>query len=139
MDFGEILLSTYYQKASYPPSLIATSAQSPVPVIGTGLRPAPDGTGLRYSNSEAGRPFVAAVDPSSEVATIALQSQCGVVAAPGDADDLARAIAVLHDNPELTRVMGEHARRAAWQFDRRPAVQAYYTLFASLQRLARAA
>ena len=92
-----------------------------------------------YGILAAGRPFVAAVDPSSEVATVALQSQCGVVAAPGDADDLARAIAVLHDNPELTRVMGEHARRAAWQFDRRPAVQAYYTLFASLRRLARAA
>jgi len=92
-----------------------------------------------YGILAAGRPFVAAVDPSSEVATVALQSQCGVVAAPGDADDLARAIAVLHDNPELTRVMGEHARRAAWQFDRAPAVQAYYTLFASLRRLARAA
>jgi hypothetical protein len=28
--------------------------------------------------------------------------------------------------------MGENARRAAWQFDRRVAVQAYYDLFAGL-------
>jgi colanic acid biosynthesis glycosyl transferase WcaI len=92
-----------------------------------------------YGILAAGRPFVAAVDPSSEVADIALGAHCGVVAAPGDPDDLARAISVLYDNPELTRVMGERARRAAWQFDRRPAVQAYYNLFVRLCRLARAA
>ena len=45
-----------------------------------------------------------------------------------------RAIAALCDDPAGARVMGENARRAAWRYDRRVAVQAYYDLFASLGR-----
>ena len=92
-----------------------------------------------YGILAAGRPFVAAVDPSSEVATIAREYQCGLAAAPGNPDDLARKIAALYDDPDETREMGNRARRAAWQFDRRLAVQAYYDLFLRLGRLARAA
>ena len=92
-----------------------------------------------YGILAAGRPFVAAVDPSSEVATIARDYQCGLAAAPGNPDDLARKIAALYDDPDETREMGNRARRAAWQFDRRLAVQAYYDLFLRLGRLARAA
>jgi len=85
-----------------------------------------------YGILAAGRPYVAATDPSCEPATIAAREGCGVVAAPGDPDALAAAIAKLCDDPQAARAMGEQARRAAWQYDRRVAVRAYRDLFASL-------
>ncbi len=92
-----------------------------------------------YGILAAGRPYVAAVDPSSEVAAIARDFGCGLLAAPGDPDALARAIAALYDDPAATRQMGQRARAAAMQFDRRTAVQAYYDLFTRVAGLARAA
>jgi len=82
-----------------------------------------------YGILAAGRAYVAATDPSCEPAAIAVKERCGVVAAPGDPDALARAIASLYDDPQATRAMGERARRAAFQFDRRAAVRAYHDLF----------
>jgi glycosyltransferase involved in cell wall biosynthesis len=92
-----------------------------------------------YGILAAGRPYVAAVDPSCEAATIALEHRCGVCAIPNDPDALAGAIAFLHDNPEQARLMGENARRAAFEFDRRVAVRRYYDLFGELRSVARAA
>ena len=92
-----------------------------------------------YGILAAGRPYIAAVDPSCEVATIARDYGCGVLAAPGDPDALAAAIATLYDDPATTRAMGGRARTAALQFDRRLAVQSYYDLFARVAGLARAA
>jgi len=83
-----------------------------------------------YGVLAAGRPYVAAVDFSSEVATIARDHGCGVLAAPGDPDALAGAIVSLADDPATTRAMGQRARTAALQFDRRIAVRAYHDLFA---------
>ena len=83
-----------------------------------------------YGVLAAGRPYVAAVDPSSEVATIARDHGCGVLAAPGDPEALAGAIVSLADDPNATRAMGQRARAAALQFDRRVAVLAYHDLFA---------
>jgi glycosyltransferase involved in cell wall biosynthesis len=85
-----------------------------------------------YGILASGRPFVAAVDPSCEAAVIAREHHCGTVAAPGHPDALASSIAGLCDDPAAARVMGENARRAAWRYDRRVAVQAYYDLFAGL-------
>jgi glycosyltransferase involved in cell wall biosynthesis len=87
-----------------------------------------------YGILASGRPFVAAVDPSCEAAVIAREHQCGTIAPPGEPDALASSIAALCDDPAGARVMGENARRAAWRFDRRVAVRAYYDLFASLGR-----
>jgi putative colanic acid biosynthesis glycosyltransferase WcaI len=83
-----------------------------------------------YGILAAGRPFVAAVDSSCEVAAIARTHHCGVLAEPDDPDDLAAKIAVLYDDPGAARAMGCNARRAALQFDRRVAVQAYHDLLA---------
>jgi colanic acid biosynthesis glycosyl transferase WcaI len=85
-----------------------------------------------YGILAAGRAYVAATDPSCEPAAIAVRDGCGLVAAPGDPDSLAAAIATLHDDPQATRAMGERARHAAWQYDRRVAVRAYRDLFAQL-------
>ncbi len=92
-----------------------------------------------YGILAAGRPFVAAVDPSCEVATIASTQSCGLVAPPGNPGALVDAIARLYADRSLARSMGENARRAAWQFDRRAAVRAYYDLFVGLRRTTRAA
>jgi glycosyltransferase involved in cell wall biosynthesis len=92
-----------------------------------------------YGILAAGRPYVAAVDPSCEAAGIAAEHRCGVLASPGDPDDLAAKIAALYHDPALVRDMGANARRAALGFDRRVAVQSYYELFAALAGKARAA
>ena len=90
-----------------------------------------------YGILAAGRPFVAAVDPSCEVAAIARRHHCGVLAEPDDPDDLAAKIAALYDDPAAARTMGRNARQAALQFDRRVAVPAYYALLAQLGARAR--
>jgi len=92
-----------------------------------------------YGILAAGRAYVAAVDSTCEAAAIAREFHCGIEAAPGDPADLAEKIAELYDDPAATRMMGVNARRAALHFDRKAAVQAYYHLFASVVRLARAA
>jgi len=107
-----------------------------------GLKPGIEGyivPSKLYGILAAGRPYVAAVDPSCEAAEIAREYRCGVIAAPGDPDDLAAKIAGLYDDPTAAQAMGKQARRAALQFDRRVAVQAYYELFARLVGVARAA
>ena len=45
----------------------------------------------------------------------------------------------MYDDPGATRAMGQRARAAALQFDRRVAVAAYYDLFVRVSGLARAA
>jgi glycosyltransferase involved in cell wall biosynthesis len=85
-----------------------------------------------YGILASGRPFVAAVDPSCEAAVIARDHHCGTLAAPGQPDELASAIAALCDDPAGARAMGQNARRAAWRYDRRTAVQAYFDLFERL-------
>jgi colanic acid biosynthesis glycosyl transferase WcaI len=92
-----------------------------------------------YGILAAGRPYVAATDPSCEAAVIARDAGCGIVVTPGDPDALAGAIAALYDNPGLAREMGLKARRAAARFDRRGAVQAYHDLFTRLAGVRRAA
>jgi glycosyltransferase involved in cell wall biosynthesis len=92
-----------------------------------------------YGILAAGRPYIAAVDPSCEAAIIAREHQCGLLAVPNDPVDLAAQIAALYDDPGAVTVMGANARRAAMRFDRKAAVQAYYDLFAGLARVARAA
>jgi putative colanic acid biosynthesis glycosyltransferase WcaI len=92
-----------------------------------------------YGILAAGRPFIAALDPSAEPAAIVREYGCGLLAAPGDADALAGAIAALHDDPAATRLMGQRARAAALQFDRRAAVARYHDLFRRVAAVQRAA
>jgi colanic acid biosynthesis glycosyl transferase WcaI len=92
-----------------------------------------------YGILAAGRPFIAATDPACEAAAIARDHRCGVLAPPGDPIALAERITALHESPDSVRQMGMNARRAAWQFDRRVAVQAYFDLLTSVVGLDRAA
>jgi glycosyltransferase involved in cell wall biosynthesis len=92
-----------------------------------------------YGILAAGRPYVAALDPSAEPAAIVREYDCGLLAAPGDPDALAAAIAAMYDDPPATRLMGQRARAAALQFDRRAAVAKYFDLFQRIAGVARAA
>jgi glycosyltransferase involved in cell wall biosynthesis len=92
-----------------------------------------------YGILAAGRPYIAATDPSSEPAQIARESGCGLVAAPGDPAALADAIATMYDDPAMTRDMGGRARLVARHYDRKVAVQAYHDLFERVVAMARAA
>ncbi len=85
-----------------------------------------------YGILAAGRPYVAAVEDSSEVAAITRRHGCGVVVGPGKASELADAVLKLYHDRGLARAMGESARRAALEFDRPRQVRAYYELFERL-------
>lgn len=89
-----------------------------------------------YGILAAGRPYVAAVDPSCEAATIARDYQCGLLVTPGDPSDLAAKIVSMLDDPAMVRLMGARARQAALQFDRKTAVGAYFELFARVAGVA---
>jgi putative colanic acid biosynthesis glycosyltransferase WcaI len=92
-----------------------------------------------YGILAAGRPYVAAVDPSCEVARLAAQYQCGVLAAPGDVDALTAAVLDLAADPMRAKQMGVNARELALRFDRRAAVLAYHDLFLRITRVGDAA
>jgi glycosyltransferase involved in cell wall biosynthesis len=85
-----------------------------------------------YGTLAAGRPFIAAVDDSCEVADIARSHACGLIAAPGDVSALVDAILTLRADPDRRAAMAGRAREAAWQFDRRQAVAAYDDTFRRL-------
>ncbi len=85
-----------------------------------------------YGILAAGRPFIAAVDRSCEVAAIAKEHGCGVIVTPGDVGELVSQLLTLYENRPVTAIMGRRAREAAWLFDRRRAVGAYHDLLRSV-------
>ena len=78
-----------------------------------------------YPILAAGRPYVAAVDESSEVAAITRQHGCGLLATPGSASALTTQILALADDPGRRREMGTRAREAAAWFARDRQVAAH--------------
>jgi glycosyltransferase involved in cell wall biosynthesis len=81
-----------------------------------------------YGILAAGRPYVAAVEQDCEIAAITKQNECGLVAEPENAEDLAEKILVLYRDRALAQRMGVNARKAALHFDRKLGVRAYYEL-----------
>jgi colanic acid biosynthesis glycosyl transferase WcaI len=71
-----------------------------------------------YPILAAGRPYVAAVEASSEVAVLTERHGGGIVVTPGDAEGLARQIERLADDEGTCRAMGRRAREAALSFAR---------------------
>lgn len=73
-----------------------------------------------YGIMAAGRPFVAMMEETAEVAQIARQYSVGMVVSPGDGEGLARAVSeAAYDGCRLLQ-MGQRARRVAEEkFDRR--------------------
>lgn len=85
-----------------------------------------------YGILAAGRPYVAAVEDGCEVASITRTRDCGLVAEPGNARDLADKIRAFRQDRDLTRRCGFNARRAALGFDRAVQVRNYMELFRGL-------
>lgn len=85
-----------------------------------------------YGILAAGRPYVAAVEESSEVAVITRKYECGLIAEPGDGNGLAQNILRLYRDRLLAERLGKNARKAGLHFDRILGVSAYYELFCQL-------
>jgi lipopolysaccharide/colanic/teichoic acid biosynthesis glycosyltransferase/glycosyltransferase involved in cell wall biosynthesis len=85
-----------------------------------------------YGILAAGRPYVAAVENESEAAIITRQYDCGLVAESRKPRDVAERIIKLYEDRPLARRLGDNARRAALQFDRRPQVDAYRRVLAEV-------
>jgi colanic acid biosynthesis glycosyl transferase WcaI len=84
-----------------------------------------------YGILAAGKPFIAAVDPESEPARLAIETGCGIVVPPGDSVALAEAIRRLRRHPDPT--MGEAGRRAfRAEYRRDRASRAYGELLEAL-------
>lgn len=65
-----------------------------------------------YNILAAGRPVVAILAPSSEVARVIDESWCGVRVNQGDQHELAQTIVNLADAPDTCTLMGQNARKA---------------------------
>lgn len=78
-----------------------------------------------YPILAAGRPYIAAVEPISEVASLTERHRCGVLVPPGDAGALAEQIVRLAGDPRERESMGGRARVAAELFARDRQVAAH--------------
>ena len=78
-----------------------------------------------YPILAAGRPYIAAVDPISEVASLTERHRCGVLVPPGDAAALADQILRLARDPQQRDAMAGRARIAAELFARERQVAAH--------------
>jgi glycosyltransferase involved in cell wall biosynthesis len=85
-----------------------------------------------YGILAAGRPYVAAVEETCEVAALTRSRQCGLVAEPGNAKDLADKILAFRADRAMTDRFGANARAAGLVFDRAVQVRNYAELFRGL-------
>jgi len=85
-----------------------------------------------YCILAAGRPYVAAVDEICDVARISQAHGCGLLARPGDAQDLAQKIRRLHEDRSLASKLGRKARQASSSYSRTVGIRAYHELCRSL-------
>lgn len=85
-----------------------------------------------YGILAAGRPYVAAVEESCEVTAITRKFDCGLLAEPENPQDLADKILALYRDRGMVQRLGENARKAALNFDRRVGVGAYFNLFCEM-------
>jgi colanic acid biosynthesis glycosyl transferase WcaI len=85
-----------------------------------------------YGILAAGRPYVAAVEENCEVAAITRSRDCGLVAEPGNARDVADKILAFYRDREMTARLGVNARSAGLVFDRTAQVGHYMELFRAI-------
>jgi glycosyltransferase involved in cell wall biosynthesis len=88
-----------------------------------------------YGVLAAGRPYVAAVEETCEVAAITRRFDCGLVSQPGNARALADRLLELHGDRELAARLGVNARTASFEFDRAVQVRKYMDLFRAITAL----
>jgi len=82
-----------------------------------------------YGILAAGRPVLFVGDPDGELARIIAKSQCGLVVAAGDSNDLVTAINTLDADPNARRAMGSAARELLYsRFSTRRAINCWTAL-----------
>lgn len=91
-----------------------------------------------YGILASGRPYVAAVEETCEVAAITERHHCGLVAAPGNPQALADRVRELYRDRGKAARLGANARQVGLSFDRRRQVAKYMELFRSVLRPAEA-
>jgi len=82
-----------------------------------------------YGILAAGRPYVAAVEESCEVAALTRTHRCGRLAEPANARDLADQVLAFYGDRAMAAEAGANARVAGLAFDRRGQVRRYMELF----------
>lgn len=87
-----------------------------------------------YGILASGRPYVAAVEDSCEVAELTRTHGCGLVVEPGHAGQLAERVRQLHRDHALRDRAGAAARQLALSFDRRAQVARYFDVFRRVAR-----
>jgi glycosyltransferase involved in cell wall biosynthesis len=87
-----------------------------------------------YGILAAGRPYVAAVEETCEVAAIAKAHDCGRLAEPGSARALADQIRAFYRDRDMTARCGRNAREAGLLFDRKAQVARYMKVFEAVVR-----
>ncbi len=88
-----------------------------------------------YNILASGRPTVALVAPTSEVACVLEEENCGVRVEQGNALQLAEAISHLANSPELLQRMGANARRACEErYSIEHIAHQFYEVFLAAQR-----
>jgi glycosyltransferase involved in cell wall biosynthesis len=120
----------------YQPKELLIDSFAAADVFLVSLRPGLEGyivPSKLYGILAAGRPFIAATDPSCEAAVLGARHECGLWARPDNAEALAAAILALRSNQALMAAMGHRARQLAMRFDRRVAVETYHDLFTQLR------
>jgi glycosyltransferase involved in cell wall biosynthesis len=85
-----------------------------------------------YGILAAGRPYVAAVEETCEVAAVTTQNACGLIAEPGNASSIADGIRLLYRDRDLAARLGANARRTSALFERRLQVRRYVDVFRGL-------
>ena len=86
-----------------------------------------------YGIMAAGRPFIAMMEETAEVAQIAREDGVGFVVRPGDVDALIAAIREAVDAPERLKQMGARARRLAeMRFDRLKVTKMFGSMLAGV-------
>lgn len=87
-----------------------------------------------YPVLAAGKPVIAVMGRSSEVARVVDEERIGMVVSQYDVDALVSALEKLSTSPEECQAMGERARRVQQlRFDRSGAVVRYYDLLVDLR------
>jgi glycosyltransferase involved in cell wall biosynthesis len=72
-----------------------------------------------YGVMAAGRPILAVADERSDIAALVRRHECGVVADPDRPETVTAAVTWARSHPRELAAMGERARAAATEYDRR--------------------
>lgn len=129
LKLNNVLFLPFQLRASFPESLAAAD------VFVISMKEGMSGyivPSRLYDVLAAGRTYVAALDPDSDAVQITNKYECGLLARPGDAQDLADKLLEFYYNREWLTWRANNARTAAVEYDRKHQAEKYAALFERL-------